>query len=71
MITRKQYRKSPPPSQMYVVLNRDGEVYTGMIKGFAQWSYDWFNAKPLNKENTTWLLEHNLGAEIVKEEELI
>ena len=56
---------------MYVVLNRDGEVYTGMIKGFAQWSYDWFNAKPLNKENTTWLLEHNLGAEIVKEEELI
>jgi hypothetical protein len=56
---------------MYVVINKDGEVFTGLHKGYAQWSYDWFEAKPLYKENTTRLLEENIGAEIIKEEELI
>ena len=71
MITRKPYRKSPPPTQMYVVINKEGEVYTGMMRGYSQWSYDWFEAKPLYKENTTWLLRRTPGAEIIKEEELI
>lgn len=71
MNTRRQYRKSPPPQQMYVVINREGEVFTGLYKGYAHWSYDWFEAKPLNKENTSWLLRHNPGAELIKEEELI
>ena len=56
---------------MYVVINREGEVFTGLIRGSAQWSYDWFEAKPLNKENTSWLLRYNPGAELIKEEELI
>ena len=56
---------------MYVVINKEGEVFTGLYKGYAHWSYDWFDAKPLFKENTSWLLRTNPGAEIIKEEELI
>ena len=70
MTTRRQYRKSLPPQQRYVVINREGEVYTGLIRGYAQWSYDWNQAKPLHKENTSWLLRNNPGAEVIKEEEI-
>jgi hypothetical protein len=71
MNTRRQYRKYPLPQQMYVVINKEGEAFTGLKSGYTQWSYDWFNAKPLNKENTSWLLRYNPGAELIKEEELI
>ena len=71
MNTRRQYRKSPLLQQMYVVINKEGEAFTGLKSGYTQWSYDWFNAKPLNKENTSWLLRYNPGAELIKEEELI
>ena len=71
MSTRRKYKKSRPFEQMYVVINREGEVFTGMKNGCVHWSYDWFEAKPLFKENTSWLLRHNSGAEILKEEELI
>ena len=56
---------------MYVVINKHGEVYTGMLKGQLNWSYNWTSAKPLFKDATTLLLQENHGAEIVKEEELI
>jgi hypothetical protein len=56
---------------MYVVINREGEVYTGLIKGYTQWSYNWQQAKPLYVENTTLLLEENRGAELINEEEII
>jgi hypothetical protein len=56
---------------MYVIINKQGEVFTGLIKGSIQWSYDWKQAKPLHVENTSRLLEENLGAELVKEEEII
>ena len=56
---------------MYVVINKEGEVFTGLLGGYTQWSYNWVEAKPLQKENTSWLLKHNLGAELIKEEELI
>jgi hypothetical protein len=56
---------------MYVVINREGEVYTGLIKGYTQWSYDWKQAKPLYVENTSILLEENRGAELINEEEII
>ena len=63
---RPTFKKS-----MYVVINREGEVYTGLIGGSTQWSYDWKQAKPLHVENTTRLLEENIGAELIKEEEII
>ena len=71
MSTRRKYKKSRPFEQMYVVINREGEVFTGIKSGYVKWSYDWFEAKPLFKENTAWLLEFNPGAELIKEEELI
>jgi hypothetical protein len=71
MITKRQYKKSEPYPQMYVVLNRHGEVYAGMLKGQLQWSYNWSEAKPLHIENTTKLVQENLGSELIKEEEII
>jgi hypothetical protein len=56
---------------MYVVINREGEVFTGLKGGYIQWSYNWLEAKPLHKENTTWLLEFNSEAELINEEELL
>lgn len=55
---------------MYVVVNKHGEVYAGMIQGDLQWSYDWNQAKPLYKQNTIRLCE--VGEyELIKEEEII
>jgi hypothetical protein len=71
MNTRRHYKKSITPQQMYVVVNRHGEVYAGMLKGQLQWSYNWFEAKPLHVENTTKLLQEHIGAELIKEEEII
>lgn len=71
MITRKQYRKSQPYPQMYVVVNKEGEVFAGFYEGNVQWSYNWATSKPLFKENTSWLLELHPGAELIKEEEII
>lgn len=71
MNTRRQYKKSKDYPQMYVVVNRHGEVYAGMAKGQLQWSYNWFEAKPLHVENTTKLLQEHMGAELIKEEEII
>jgi hypothetical protein len=56
---------------MYVVLNRHGEVYAGMLRGQLQWSYNWNEAKPLHIENTIKLTQENLGSELIKEEEII
>lgn len=55
---------------MYVVMNKDGEVFTGLLKGNISWSYDWSEAKPLFKESTNWLLREYSGAEIIKKEEI-
>ena len=56
---------------MFVIINREGEVYTGLLNGYTQWSYDWKQAKSLHVENTTRLLEENIGAELINEEEII
>jgi hypothetical protein len=67
---KRVYRKSQPHEQMYVVINKHGEVYAGMIQGDLQWSYDWSQAKPLYKNNTERLYE--VGEyELIKEEEII
>ena len=71
MITKRRYKKSESYPQMYVVVNKHGEVFTGLLKGYTQWSYDWSQAKPLLKDNTSRLLEENFGAELIKEEEII
>jgi len=71
MSTKRKYKKSRPFSQMYAVINKEGEIYTGLKSGCIQWSYNWSEYKPLFEENTAWLLRFNPGAELIKEEELI
>ena len=56
---------------MYIVVNKDGEVFSGFIQGSIQWSHNWSKAKPLFEQNTSWLLALCPGAEVIKEEEII
>jgi hypothetical protein len=41
---------------MYLVVNGNDEVYSGMKYGFLTWSFDWNEGKPLHKENTNKLM---------------
>ena len=66
---RRAYRKSLPSTEMYVVINQNGEVFTGLRKGYPDYSYDWSQAKPLFIENTKYLLREQ-GTELIKESEL-
>lgn len=53
----------------YVVLNKHGEVYSGLLRGQFQYSEDWSKAKPLPLDNTAMLMTEP-GNELVKESEL-
>ena len=63
-------RRVKQREQHYVVMNQDGEVFTGLLGGQFQYSEDWSRAKPLPLPNTTMLMTEP-GNELVKEEELI
>ena len=63
-------RKKPiDKKQYYVVLNKNGEVFTGLKKGYSDWSYNWEDAKPLKHQSTTYLKLENKNIELIKEEE--
>ena len=68
-MTKRTYKKTPPPKDMYVVVNQHGGVYTGLKGGYPQYSYNWEDAKPLHIENTSYLLKEK-GTELIKESEL-
>ncbi len=68
-MTRRPYRKSVPFQEMYVIINQNGEVFTGLKKGYPEYSWDWSQAKPLFIENTKHLLRET-GTELIKESEL-
>ena len=68
-MTRRPYRKSVPFQEMYVIINQNGEVFTGLKKGYPEYSCDWSQAKPLFIENTKYLLRET-GTELIKESEL-
>ena len=53
----------------YVVMNQDGEVFSGILGGQFQYSEDWSKAKPLPLSNTTMLMTEP-GNELVEESEL-
>ena len=55
--------------EYYVVVNQDGEVYTGLRGGKFQYSHDWPKAKPLGLSNTHYLMREK-GNELIKESEL-
>ena len=48
---RRKYRKYIPP-ELYVVLNQNGEAFTGIKGGKFQYSSDWSEAKPLGIDHT-------------------
>lgn len=66
---KRNYRKSPPPVDMYVVVNQEGEVFTGLKGGYPHYSSNWTEAKPLCITNTKYLLREH-GTELIKESEL-
>lgn len=53
----------------YIVVNQDGEVFTGLMGGKFQYSQDWSKAKPLDLSNTHYLMREK-GNELIKESEL-
>ena len=44
-------------SDYYVVINEDGEVYTGMKSGEFNYSGDWSEGKPLDLQSTSYLIK--------------
>ena len=65
---KRKYRKYVAP-EMYVVLNQDGEVFTGIRGGKFQYSSNWSEAKPLGIDHTGYLLREK-GNELIKETEI-
>ena len=55
MRKRRQIDNTP----MYVIMNKTGEVFTGLLRGYPQWSSDWGNAKLLYRENTSFICDSN------------
>lgn len=63
-------RKVRKREQHYVVMNQDGEVFSGILGGQFQYSDDWSKAKPLPLSNTTMLMTEPKN-ELVEEEDLV
>jgi len=55
MRKRRQITNTPT----YTILNKNGEVFTGLLRGYPQWSNDWSNAKFLELVNTTFICDSN------------
>jgi hypothetical protein len=55
-MTTKRKNRTYKPAPMYLVVNGNDEVYSGMKYGFLTWSFDWNEGKPLHKENTNKLM---------------
>ena len=62
-------RKPLDKKHYYVILNQLGEVFTGLIKGYSNWSYNWEDAKPLELHSINYLKRENKNIELIKEEE--
>ena len=55
---------------MYVIMNNNGEVFAGLLRGYPQWSSNWGNAKLLYRENTSFICDSNPNNyELINEKE--
>ena len=55
---------------MYVIINKNGEVFSGLLGGYPQWSSNWNEAKPLYRENTSFICNSNPNEyELINENE--
>lgn len=52
--------------KLYIVVNKEGEAYAGMVRGSLSWTPDWNQAKQLKKENTERLLSHYKQTELLE-----
>jgi len=56
---------------MYAIINKNGEVFSGLLKGYPQWSSDWNDVKLLFQENTAFIYNTNpTEYELINENEL-
>ena len=52
-------------NKYYIIVNREGEAYAGMVEGSLTWTSNWDGAKKLLEENTTRILNHHPGTELL------
>jgi hypothetical protein len=64
--TKKQKEEKQP---FYIVLNKNGEVFIGLLGGQPVWSPNWDEAKPLPYSNTKYLRQYNTGIELIDEKQ--
>ena len=62
-------KTKPVPQDMFVVVNKEGKVFTGLKGGYPDYSDNWSEAKPLFIDNTQYLLKEN-GTELINTKEL-
>lgn len=62
-------RNKPVQEERFVVVNKDGQVFMGLMGGYPEYTDDWSKAKPLFINNTEILLRDK-GTELIKESEL-
>jgi hypothetical protein len=58
-------RKPLPYRTEFVIVNKRGQVFSGMKQGYYDWSDDWSQAKPLYRENTQYVLEEHPQSELI------
>jgi hypothetical protein len=59
-------RKPIPHQTEFVVLNKHNQVFSGMKRGYYDWSDDWTQAKPLFKDGTQRLMEEHPHSELIE-----
>jgi len=50
----------------YLVVNKHGEAYAGMLEGSLVWTGNWAEGKALHEENTLRVLTSNPGTELLE-----
>ena len=52
---RKIKKQKEEKQPFYIVLNKNGEVFVGLLGGQSVWSANWDEAKPLLYSSTKYL----------------
>jgi hypothetical protein len=50
----------------YLIVNKEGEAYAGMVQGSLVWTHRWAEGKALPLENTSRILKLNPGTELLE-----
>jgi len=66
---RKIKKQKEEKQPFYIVLNKDGEVFVGLLGGQSVWSANWDEAKPLLYSSTKYLRQQNTGIELIDEKQ--